>query len=144
MNSPSFLNHIEKKKIAASTILSKEEMHALLTAHRFLNDIEKESISLAIEHERINFPSYPYEWRSKCFGRQAYNLGLGRTSLKQWLGLKDATPYNILFKGTRPVFVDLLSFEKRNPHNPIWLPYSQFVKNFNPSPSSQQNSLKRL
>jgi len=45
-------------------------------------------------------------------------------------GLKDATPYNVLFRGPKPVFVDLLSFEKRNRNDPTWLPYAQFVRTF--------------
>jgi len=44
--------------------------------------------------------------------------------------LKDATPYNILFRSAKPVFVDLLSFEKRAPNDPVWLPYAQFVRTF--------------
>jgi hypothetical protein len=31
-------------------------------------------------------------------------------SLREGFGLKDATPYNVLFRGAQPVFVDLLSF----------------------------------
>jgi SAM-dependent methyltransferase len=46
------------------------------------------------------------------------------------LGLKDATPYNILFTGPNPIFVDVLSFERRDPANPTWLPYGQFVRTF--------------
>ena len=46
------------------------------------------------------------------------------------IGLKDATPYNILFRGPDPVFIDVLSFERRNPGDPTWLPYAQFVRTF--------------
>jgi SAM-dependent methyltransferase len=45
-------------------------------------------------------------------------------------GLKDASPYNILFRGYRPVFVDLLSIERRAPNDPTWLGFSQFSRNF--------------
>jgi 2-polyprenyl-3-methyl-5-hydroxy-6-metoxy-1,4-benzoquinol methylase len=46
-----------------------------------------------------------------------------------WL-LKDATPLNVLFQGTRPIFVDVLSIERMDPHQPIWLAYGQFVRTF--------------
>ncbi len=46
------------------------------------------------------------------------------------LGLKDATPYNVLFRGPDPVFIDVLRFERRDPHDPTWLPYAQFVRTF--------------
>ena len=46
-----------------------------------------------------------------------------------WI-LKDATPLNILFDGARPVFVDLLSIERRDPGSPLWLAYGQFARTF--------------
>jgi SAM-dependent methyltransferase len=46
-----------------------------------------------------------------------------------WL-LKDATPLNVLFKGVQPVFVDVLSIQRVDPHQPIWLAYGQFVRTF--------------
>jgi 2-polyprenyl-3-methyl-5-hydroxy-6-metoxy-1,4-benzoquinol methylase len=57
-------------------------------------------------------------------------LDLAESLLDEGLGLKDATPYNILFRGPEPVFVDLLSFERRNPGDPIWLPQAQFERTF--------------
>src|SRR5262249_37793171 len=35
-----------------------------------------------------------------------------------------------LFRGPDPVFIDLLSFERRRPGDPVWLPYAQFVRTF--------------
>jgi SAM-dependent methyltransferase len=57
-------------------------------------------------------------------------LELARECLKADLGLKDATPLNVLFRGTEPVFIDVLSFERRDPGDPTWLPYAQFVRTF--------------
>jgi SAM-dependent methyltransferase len=57
-------------------------------------------------------------------------LDLATGLLPACLGLKDATPYNILFRGSSAVFVDLLSVEGREPHDPIWLAYAQFVRTF--------------
>jgi len=37
---------------------------------------------------------------------------------------------NVLFSGPRPLFVDVLSFERRHPCDPIWLAYAQFVRMF--------------
>jgi hypothetical protein len=44
--------------------------------------------------------------------------------------LKDATPLNVLFRGPEPIFIDVLSFERRDPGDPTWLPYAQFVRTF--------------
>ena len=41
----------------------------------------------------------------------ALTLELAQGALEEGFGLKDATPYNVLFRGSRPVFVDVLSFE---------------------------------
>jgi 2-polyprenyl-3-methyl-5-hydroxy-6-metoxy-1,4-benzoquinol methylase len=57
-------------------------------------------------------------------------MELAETALSESFGLKDATPYNVLFEGPRPVFVDVLSFEKRDPRDPTWLPYAQFLRMF--------------
>jgi SAM-dependent methyltransferase len=35
-----------------------------------------------------------------------------------------------MFDGPRPIFIDLLSFERRDPLDPIWQPYGQFIRTF--------------
>ena len=57
-------------------------------------------------------------------------LDLAQNCLKEGYSLKDASPYNVLFRSGMPVFLDLLSFELRNPCDPIWNPYAQFCRNF--------------
>ncbi len=85
----------------------------------------------AVEHERVPFVSYPYEWSPEMLRAAALTtLDLAEELLPLSFGLKDATPFNILFNGAAPVFVDLLSIEKRDAADPIWLPYAQFVRCF--------------
>ena len=55
---------------------------------------------------------------------------MARESLDAGFGLKDATPYNVMFDGPRPVFLDVLSFERRDPLDVLWRPYGQFVRSF--------------
>ena len=53
---------------------------------------------LVLEHERVAFPSYPYEWPPEMLhaaGRLTLDLAL--ELLNEGYGLKDATPYNVLF-----------------------------------------------
>lgn len=84
-----------------------------------------------LEHERIWFPSYAYEWPPEMlYAAAELTLELAETSLASGYGLKDATPFNILFDGPKPVFVDILSFEKRDPGDSTWLPYEQFMRMF--------------
>lgn len=84
-----------------------------------------------VEHERIPFPSYPYEWPLEMLHRAAeFTLELSQEVLGSGYWLKDASPYNVLFQGPNPVFVDLLSFEQRAATDQTWLPYAQFVRTF--------------
>jgi SAM-dependent methyltransferase len=83
------------------------------------------------EHERIPFPSFPYEWPPEMLHAAAsLTLDLAEAALEEGFGLKDATPYNVLFRGARPVFVDVLSFERRDPLDSTWMAYAQFVRTF--------------
>jgi SAM-dependent methyltransferase len=56
-------------------------------------------------------------------------LQLQQESMEHGMSLKDATPFNILFEGCRPVFIDTASFEKYNPEQP-WVAYHQFCTCF--------------
>lgn len=94
-------------------------------------DLDFEDAALVLEHPRIDFPSYPYEWAPEMLveaGR--LTLDLAEALLPEGLGLKDATPHNVLFDGARPVFVDALSVERRDPRDPLWLPMAQFERTF--------------
>jgi 2-polyprenyl-3-methyl-5-hydroxy-6-metoxy-1,4-benzoquinol methylase len=84
-----------------------------------------------LDHEAIPFPSFPYEWPPEMLHAAAsLTLDLAESLLEENLGLKDGTPYNVLFRGTRSVFVDVLSVERREPGDATWLPYAQFVRTF--------------
>lgn len=86
---------------------------------------------LYLRHERIPFASFPTEWPLEMLCAAAdLTLRICTTALRHSVGLKDATPYNVLFRGPRPVFVDLLSFENRLPQDPTWLACGQFVRSF--------------
>ena len=87
--------------------------------------------SLLLEHERIDYPTYPWEWTPGQWAAAGeLTLDLCEESVAAGLILKDATPLNILFRNAEPVFVDVLSFDARKAGNPIWLAYGQFVRTF--------------
>ena len=52
-------------------------------------------------------------------------LDLLLAALERDLVLKDSTPYNVQFRGARPVFVDIGSFERLREGEP-WVGYRQF------------------
>jgi SAM-dependent methyltransferase len=86
---------------------------------------------ILVEHERIPFASFPYEWAPEMlYAAAELTLEMAERLLSASLGIKDATPYNVLYRGPRPVFIDLLSFERRDPGDDTWLPLAQFSRTF--------------
>jgi predicted RNA methylase len=84
-----------------------------------------------LEHSAIPFPNYPYEWAPEMLRSAAsLTLHLAEAALRTGWDLKDASPFNVMFDGARPVFLDLLSFARRDPLDPIWRPYAQFAGAF--------------
>lgn len=83
---------------------------------------------LVVEHERLPVISYPYEWTFSMLRDAALlQLDVGLAAFDRGLGVKDATPYNVQFKGSRPVFIDVGSFEELDPGSP-WYGYRQFCE----------------
>jgi 2-polyprenyl-3-methyl-5-hydroxy-6-metoxy-1,4-benzoquinol methylase len=112
-------------QLVSSRIVPQDEWADLLAAE------ERAGAQLILEHERVPFPSFPYEWPAEMLhaaGRLTLDLALAL--LEAGHGLKDATPYNVLFRGPRPVFVDLCSIEARDPDDYTWLAHAQFARTF--------------
>ena len=89
-----------------------------------------QTAGLTLLPEQIPLISYPYEW---CFTQlkdaALLTLNIMRASMDKGMILKDATPLNIQFIGARPVFIDILSFDIYDPHQP-WIAYGPFCENF--------------
>jgi ribosomal protein L11 methylase PrmA len=83
-----------------------------------------------LEHERVPFISYPYEWSFRMLKDAALlQLDLLTAAMGEGQILKDASAYNVQFAGTRPVFIDVASFEQLPPGEP-WHGYRQFCQLF--------------
>jgi hypothetical protein len=92
--------------------------------------LRAEQYAAVLRHELIPFVSYPYEWTPGMLRDAALlTLDLILASLDEDLILKDATPYNVQFHGSRPVFVDVGSWETLRPGEP-WVGYRQFCMQF--------------
>ncbi len=111
--------------------LDQSEQDVLLRRDDFRQLAHGRPVGAVFEHERIEFASYPYEWAPEMLhAAGCLTLDLAQSCLKEGYCLKDASAYNILFRGTSPIFIDVLSFERRNPHDPIWKPHAQFCRTF--------------
>ena len=83
-----------------------------------------------LEHPRIPFVSYPYEWSASLLRKAAlHHLDVQLEALSRGFALSDATAYNIQFDGTRPVFIDHLSFRPYR-DGEIWIGHRQFCMQF--------------
>ncbi len=121
----------ESGRVARTRTLDPAEVRELRQHPGFRRIHDAAPPQLVVEHERIPFASYPYEWPPEMlYAAGRLTLDLAIELLNDGLGLKDGTPYNVLFRGPQPVFIDLLSFERRDPEDPTWLPYAQFVRTF--------------
>lgn len=122
---------VDSGRIIGTRRLAPAETAELLEYQEVRHLYHSVSGEIVVEHQRVEFPSFPYEWSPEMlYAAGLLTLDLAQELLRDGLGLKDATPYNVLFRGPQPVFVDVLSFERRDPSDPTWLPYAQFVRTF--------------
>ena len=79
--------------------------------------------------EQIPFISYPYEWSFDQLKDAALlTLEIQEEALARGMSLKDASAFNVQFRGSVPVFIDLSSFERD--HGGPWIAYDQFCRHF--------------
>ncbi len=104
----------------------------LMVKHSEVTDVvfDKTNHYKTLKPELIPFISYPYEW---CFSQlktaALLTLKIQKTALKHGMSLKDASAYNVQFIGSKPIFIDTLSFEKYDEKSP-WVAYRQFCQHF--------------
>jgi hypothetical protein len=83
-----------------------------------------------LEHAAIPFISYPYEWTFGMLKDAALlHLELMAAALDSGMILKDSSAYNVQWRGARPVFIDIPSFEIL-PDGQPWVGYRQFCELF--------------
>ena len=81
-----------------------------------ITDDALEGFALVVKHEAIPIVTYPHEWSFDMFRDAALAvLEVNTTAARFGWALKDAHPYNVLFHGARPMFVDLGSFTQTPP-----------------------------
>lgn len=131
LGSPGACRSMAAGDVVGTRRLDGAELREVLRDRRIETSFGDVPGAAVLEHERIAFPSFPYEWPPEMLYQAAVlTLDLALGLLPDGLGLKDATPYNVLFRGPHPVFVDVLSFERRDPGDASWLPYAQFIRTF--------------
>jgi len=83
-----------------------------------------------LRHRRIPVVTYPYEWTFEMLRDAALaQLEVTRRAVDAGFSTKDATSYNVMFDGSKPVFIDIGSFE-RPLRTEAWPGYRQFCELF--------------
>jgi hypothetical protein len=108
-------------------ILQKLANRGLLVSTE-LTDLEVKGYALVVRHYRVPFVSYPQEWCDLMFKNAALaHLELRRALLEYGLTLRDSHPWNLLFDGTRPLYVDITSIRPELPTGAV-MDYSKFCR----------------
>lgn len=83
-----------------------------------------------LEHPRLPFISYPYEWSFAGLKKAALlHLEIQQIALQKNVTLTDATAYNVQFTGPEPIFIDSLSF-RPYVDGEYWAGHRQFCEQF--------------
>jgi 2-polyprenyl-3-methyl-5-hydroxy-6-metoxy-1,4-benzoquinol methylase len=131
LNSGSSAQFFQSHKLVNTRFLDPEATARVLEYDEVRCVYEQSHGTAVVEHDRVPFPSFPYEWPAEMLhAAAALTLDFAEQLINDGLGLKDASPYNVLFHGSQAMFVDLLSFERRDAGDPTWLPLAQFVRTF--------------
>lgn len=92
-----------------------------------ITDLELDGYALVLKHHTVPFASRCYEWCGEMLKAAALSvLKLERELLKYGLTLQDAHPYNVLFDGPMPIWVDLGSLVPAC-HGEPWHAYEEFL-----------------
>ena len=113
-----------KRLVAAGGVIESREVAA--------NDLDAPRTKAArvVEHPRLPFISYPYEWSFSLLKAAAlHHLDLQIALLQGGVALSDATAYNVQFIGPRPIFIDPLSFVAYRDGD-YWRAHRQFCDQF--------------
>ena len=72
-----------------------------------------EGYGMVLRHRLVPFTSYPNEWCAAMFKDAALTyLKLFEELIPRGLTLKDTHPWNLLFEGAKPVYVDITSIKQ--------------------------------
>lgn len=120
------------EQLMSSGLYAALTAEGLLVPHveRPVADAAAPGAAYVLQPELLPFISLPYEW---CFAqRQAaalLTLRVQEVALAHGMTLKDASAFNVQFRGVQPVLIDTLSFERYIEGTP-WVAYRQFCQHF--------------
>lgn len=119
---PFFLKMLEHGDVVQTSLLDNNS--------ELVENLQACGWEAVLEHERIPFISYSYEWTFGMLKDAALlHLDILERSISRKWTLKDATSFNVQWTGAKPTFIDLVSFEPYQQGDP-WVGYRQFCMMF--------------
>jgi len=110
--------------------ISSAEAEALVKrfSERSAREFPADVVIFAVE--KVNPVTYPWEWANETLRSAAlHTLSVRSQLLALGLDLKDASAFNVQFRGSTPIFMDIGSVELWIP-NPTWKALKQFIYHF--------------
>ncbi|MDH3638389.1 MAG: methyltransferase [Gammaproteobacteria bacterium] len=123
------------RALANTRLFAHHVQHGSLIGTRELDQAPSTDRSVGewagmLGHDPVPFITYPYEWSFQMLKDAALlQLTLILDALDEGLMLKDASSFNVQWRGSSPVFIDITSFEKLDERSP-WGGYRQFCQLF--------------
>lgn len=111
--------------------LIEELIHNNMIPKTWIHQGKTDCGGLIIESERIEYVTYPYEWSFNMVKAAALLiLEINRIALKYGYELTDPHPYNVVFCGTIPQYVDLGSYAKICSDVGVWQGSLEFYSSY--------------
>lgn len=101
------------KGLMDSGLIQELIKKGLLISTKYCNDLYMDGCNILLEHKKVEHVTYPSEWTFHML-KDAANLVLeiNKIAIRYGYELRDPHPYNILFVGCSPVYIDFGSFFK--------------------------------
>lgn len=110
--------------------LIKELAAKNLIPETWVTDLNFQGYNLVLEHERIPYLTYPFEWSFEMIRDAGLKiLEIYKVSEKYGYTIKDCHSYNIMFNGSDSFFIDIGSF-KVKAVNRVDFPFHEYVTHY--------------
>jgi len=95
-----------------------------------VTSLRVDNYKMVLRHRELPFVSYPYEWCAAMLKDAAITVINTEIELAQHgLTLQDAHPWNVLFDGPKPLYVDFGSIVSAQP-SALWPAHDEFCRFF--------------
>lgn len=97
----------------------------------WVSEFENEQFGMILEHEMISPVLFATEWNSAMLKEAALMvLDIAEIGWRHGYNMIDCHKLNVLFKGTKPMYVDLGSFVPRENGVTGWHPYNNYMSSY--------------